>query len=80
MKTFSYRARNKQGGMVEGTLEAADRLSALEQLRRRELIPLDINVDLRSAQSERVWAILRQNKKKRLVLLAHSLFQSSFIL
>jgi hypothetical protein len=64
MKTFSYRARNKQGGMVEGTLEAADRLSALEQLRRRELIPLDINVDLRSAQSERVWAILRQNKKK----------------
>ena len=42
MPQFSYRARNQQGGLVEGTLNCADRAVAIRQIEQLQYIPIRI--------------------------------------
>ena len=42
MPQFSYRARNMQGGLVEGTLECPDRSVAIRQIEQLRYIPIRI--------------------------------------
>ncbi len=42
MPQFSYRARNLQGGLVEGTLDCADRGMAIRQIEQLQYIPVRI--------------------------------------
>ncbi|MDQ6862168.1 MAG: type II secretion system F family protein [Verrucomicrobiota bacterium] len=44
MPQFSYRARNAQGGLVEGTLECPDRGVAIRQIEQLHYIPIRIDV------------------------------------
>lgn len=44
MPQFSYRARNAQGGLVEGTLDVADRSVAIRQIEMQNCIPIRIDV------------------------------------
>src|ERR1700686_5167705 len=39
---FSYRARNAQGGLVEGVLNCADRAVAIRQIEQLQCIPIKI--------------------------------------
>ncbi len=43
MPQFSYRARNSQGGLVEGTLDCADRAVAIRQIEQLHYIPIRID-------------------------------------
>lgn len=43
MPQFQYKARRRTGGMVEGTLEVADRAAAVAQLEKLGLFPLALN-------------------------------------
>ena len=42
MPQFAYRARNSQGGLVEGVLECADRSVAIRQIEQQRCIPIKI--------------------------------------
>ena len=42
MPQFSYRARNAQGGLVEGTLNCPDRSVAIRQIEQLQCIPIRI--------------------------------------
>jgi hypothetical protein len=42
MKSFNYTARDKTGGMKSGSLQAADRNSALQELTAKGLVPLSV--------------------------------------
>ncbi|MBA3386181.1 MAG: type II secretion system F family protein [Chthoniobacterales bacterium] len=42
MPQFSYRARNSQGGLVEGTLDCPDRAVAIRQIEQLQYIPIRI--------------------------------------
>ena len=42
MPQFSYRARNAQGGLVEGVLDCADRAVAIRQIEQLHYIPVRI--------------------------------------
>ncbi len=42
MPQFSYRARNSQGGLVEGTLDCPDRSVAIRQIEQLQYIPIRI--------------------------------------
>ena len=42
MPQFSYRARNAQGGLVEGVLDCADRSVAIRQIEQLQYIPIRI--------------------------------------
>src|SRR3989449_599481 len=42
MPQFSYRARNAQGGLVEGVLDCADRAVAIRQIEQQRCIPIRI--------------------------------------
>ena len=42
MPQFSYRARNAQGGLVEGVLNVADRSVAIRQIERQQCVPIRI--------------------------------------
>src|SRR6187455_2312391 len=42
MPQFSYRARNSQGGLVEGTLDCPDRSIAIRQIEQLHYIPIRI--------------------------------------
>lgn len=42
MPAFAYRARMLTGGMTEGTVDAADQRSAVEQLRGQKLVPIEV--------------------------------------
>ncbi|MEO8043946.1 MAG: type II secretion system F family protein [Spartobacteria bacterium] len=44
MPQFSYRARNAQGGLVEGTLNVADRSVAIRQIEMQNCTPIRIDV------------------------------------
>src|SRR5437879_8724057 len=44
MPQFSYRARNAQGGLVEGVLDCADRAVAIRQIELQHCIPIRIDV------------------------------------
>lgn len=43
MPQFQYKARRRTGGLVEGTLEVADRSAAVAQLEKLGLFPLAVN-------------------------------------
>ena len=43
MPQFSYRARNAQGGLVEGVLDCADRAVAIRQIEQQRCIPIRID-------------------------------------
>ena len=44
MPQFSYRARNAQGGLVEGVLNVADRAIAIQQIEEQNCVPIRIDV------------------------------------
>src|SRR5215467_12090143 len=44
MPQFTYRARNAQGGLVEGVLDCADRAVAIRQIESQHCIPIRIDV------------------------------------
>src|SRR5437762_2761939 len=44
MPQFSYRARNAQGGLVEGVLECADRAVAIRQIEQLHYMPVRIEL------------------------------------
>src|SRR3982750_1276147 len=44
MPQFSYRARNAQGGRVEGVLECADRSVAIRQIEQLQYMPVRIEL------------------------------------
>ena len=44
MPQFSYRARNAQGGLVEGVLDCPDRAVAIRQIEQLHYIPVRIDV------------------------------------
>src|SRR5438270_2366542 len=43
MPQFTYRARNAQGGLVEGVLDCADRAVAIRQIEKQRCIPIRID-------------------------------------
>src|SRR5256886_17353676 len=44
MPQFAYRARNAQGGLVEGVLDCADRAIAIRQIEMQQCIPVRIEL------------------------------------
>src|SRR5213593_2611160 len=44
MPQFAYRARNSQGGLVEGVLDCADRAVAIRQIESQQCIPVRIEL------------------------------------
>src|ERR1041385_2259701 len=44
MPQFTYRARNAQGGLVEGVLDCADRAVAIRQIESQHCIPIRIDL------------------------------------
>ena len=44
MPQFTYRARNAQGGLVEGVLDCADRAVAIHQIESQHCIPVRIDM------------------------------------
>ena len=44
MPQFTYRARNAQGGLVEGVLDCADRAIAIRQIESQHCIPIRIDI------------------------------------
>ena len=44
MPQFTYRARNAQGGLVEGVLDCADRAVAIRQIESQQCIPVRIDL------------------------------------
>src|SRR5207249_2544644 len=44
MPQFAYRARNAQGGLVEGVLDCADRAIAIRQIELQQCVPIRIDV------------------------------------
>ncbi len=44
MPQFAYRARNAQGGLVEGVLDCTDRAVAIRQIELQQCIPIRIDV------------------------------------
>ncbi len=42
MPTFSYRARDAQGNLVQGTLESLDRASAIQAIEQKRCVPVKI--------------------------------------
>src|SRR5919198_1990360 len=44
MPQFTYRARNAQGGLVEGVLDCADRAVAIRQIESQQCIPIRIDI------------------------------------
>ncbi|HEV2096256.1 MAG TPA: type II secretion system F family protein [Chthoniobacterales bacterium] len=51
MPQFAYRARNAQGGLVEGTLSCADRSVAIRQIELLHYIPIRIDAVATSGES-----------------------------
>ena len=51
MPQFSYRARNAQGGLVEGMLNVADRSVAIRQIEQQNYIPIRIEAVAAGRQS-----------------------------
>ena len=51
MPQFAYRARNSQGGLVEGVLECPDRAVAIRQIEQQRCIPIKIEPVVATAKS-----------------------------
>src|SRR6476661_7413094 len=50
MPQFAYRARNSEGGLVEGVLDCADRGVAIRQIEQQRCIPIKIEPVLASTK------------------------------
>src|ERR1700704_276865 len=48
---FAYRARNAQGGLVEGVLNCADRAVAIRQIEQQQCIPIKIEAVLGGSEA-----------------------------
>jgi type II secretory pathway component PulF len=44
MPQFAYRARNAEGGLVEGVLDCADRSVAIRQIEQKRCVPIKIDI------------------------------------
>ena len=53
MPRFSYRARNAQGQLVEGHIEAGDRAAAIQQIEQKQCVPIKIGTDGGDARCNR---------------------------
>ena len=53
MPQFAYRARNAQGGLVEGVLDCADRAVAIRQIEQQRCIPIRIEAVAPEAKNGR---------------------------
>lgn len=76
MAEFAYRARTATGGITEGTIEAAEQRKAVEQLRARRLIVLEINEARKGALPEifkKFNPFKKKVKSKDLVLFSRQL-------
>jgi type II secretory pathway component PulF len=51
MPQFAYRARNPEGGLVEGVLDCADRAVAIRQIEQQRCIPIKIEAVVAAAKS-----------------------------
>ena len=51
MPRFSYRARNAQGQLVEGHIEAGDRALAIQLIEQKRCVPIKIEAEGESAKS-----------------------------
>jgi type II secretory pathway component PulF len=51
MPQFAYRARNAQGGLVEGVLDCADRAVAIRQIEQQRCIPIRIEPVVAAAKA-----------------------------
>jgi type II secretory pathway component PulF len=51
MPQFSYRARNAQGGLVEGVVDCADRSVAIRQIEQQKCIPIRIEPVIPTAKA-----------------------------
>ncbi|MEY2542482.1 MAG: type pilus assembly protein PilC [Verrucomicrobiota bacterium] len=51
MPQFAYRARNAQGGLVEGVLNCADRAVAIRQIEQLQCIPIKIEAVLSGSET-----------------------------
>ncbi|MDD5679340.1 MAG: hypothetical protein PHW60_15325 [Kiritimatiellae bacterium] len=51
MRSYTYRARNLTGRIVEGTIQANDQDAAYEQLAKDKLIPVEIRPATASAEN-----------------------------
>ena len=45
MPRYSYRARNAEGKLVEGQVEAGDRAAAIQLIEQKRCIPIKIEAD-----------------------------------
>ena len=45
MPRYSYRARNPEGKLVEGQVEAGDRATAIQLIEQKRCIPIKIEAD-----------------------------------
>ena len=50
MPQFNYRARNAQGGLVEGVLDCPDRAVAIRQIELQQCIPIRIELAVAEAK------------------------------
>ncbi len=68
MPQFTYRARNAQGGLVEGILDCADRAVAIRQIESQQCIPIRIDmVDAAKPAETKAGAAASAQRKLRLL-------------
>ena len=69
MPQFTYRARNAQGGLVEGMLDCADRAIAIRQIELQHCIPIRIDM-VEAAKPAETKAAAPPSAQRKLRLLA----------
>src|ERR1700748_25697 len=69
MPQFTYRARNAQGGLVEGVLDCADRAVAIRQIESQQCIPIRIDM-IEAAKPAEAKSIAPPPSQRKLRLLA----------
>src|SRR5205823_9722933 len=67
MPQFTYRARNAQGGLVEGVLDCADRAIAIRQIESQHCIPIRIDMVEAAKPAETRPGALPPQRKLRLL-------------
>jgi type IV pilus assembly protein PilC len=75
MPAFAYKAKMLTGGITEGTIDAADQKSAVDQLRGQKLVPLEVNEEAPSIV-DKIVALMPfkpKVKSKELVLFSRQL-------
>ena len=67
MPQFSYRARDAQGGLVEGVLDCADRAVAIRQIESQHCVPIRIEMVDGAKATEKKPGAPAPRKKLRLL-------------